>query len=945
MSTSWAEVRQQEKALLKNLRASDAEIGLALSGGGIRSATFSLGVLQYLAQRHWLRHVDYLSTVSGGGYIGGWLSALIYRKRLEIDRRSVQGVGGELQSSREESVWNDIEEEVTNPQSESVRWIRNHSNYITPRTGLSEDTFSTVGLVITNLLLSIGIVFALASIFALFSLSVGTGFGYLAESLAKGLPTALVPWWPSWLTLSRLPWLISSLFLFLGTMMLRTPIEEIADLFREERSHRQEVRRPKVPLILAGSCYLLALASFSVVTGYAIASGPGWSGILPAKIQVYLDDTQVRPVIAYIEGAVMWGFLYLFGISWVVLFAWRELWRGDGYWSTELVGNRFLTALFVPIKIWFAGAIAGLVIVALSQSLRGHLGNQFFIAGVLGVVVTVTGVTVALGVHMMLFGRELPQVIREMWHRVVGGLAAGTMVWVALLGLTVLAPALFNPETHEGLQVGVIVAWLGSSVAGGLIALGRYVGARSEGYARWLALTIVPPMFVAGLLLFFFALTLRLRFPVLANPKKECSSLIACSYDVATTLSQSNSSPGSFLITLMSCVGVALLLLFGSRLYNVNWHSLYYLYRDRLVRCFLGASNVQRKRTAARFDPNDDLRLSALAGQRPFHVFCSALNLSGSHDLMWQTRKATSFFFSPLYCGYLIPRARRVIKDKTKTPEFIDEDGFIETRLYMTPLSAKDTLDPWRTQATVGTAMTISGAAMTPSCGYHTNRIFAFLMGVFNVRLGRWCPNPLRRSADDVIRRADPQSGIWWFVRELFGLATEKSAFVYLSDGGHFENTGLYELVRRRCRHIVVVDAECDPKLQFEGLTEAVRKCRLDLNAEIDIDPSVIRPETGGDVSPQSYCVGEITYYESEHQTTTGTLVYLKLSVPSLEKSRLPIDVLGYKAAHPTFPYERTSDQWFDENQFESYRKLGKAVARQTFECSKEAIEIFCKAG
>ena len=101
-------------------------------------------------------------------------------------------------------------------------------------------------------------------------------------------------------------------------------------------------------------------------------------------------------------------------------------------------------------------------------------------------------------------------------------------------------------------------------------------------------------------------------------------------------------------------------------------------------------------------------------------------------------------------------------------------------------------------------AVTISGAAASPNEGYHSSPSVAFLLTVFSVRLGSWFQNPRR---PEVWRKPGPAHGLKPLLSELFGLSNDRSDFVYLSDGGHFEGLGIYELVRRRCRFIVACDA------------------------------------------------------------------------------------------------------------------------------------------
>jgi hypothetical protein len=163
------------------------------------------------------------------------------------------------------------------------------------------------------------------------------------------------------------------------------------------------------------------------------------------------------------------------------------------------------------------------------------------------------------------------------------------------------------------------------------------------------------------------------------------------------------------------------------------------------------------------------------------------------------------------------------------------------------------------------------------------------------------------------------QFSLYYLLRELFGIADEKNRFVNVSDGGHFENLGIYELVRRRCKVIIASDAECDELLQFGSLGNLVRVCETDFGAKIEIDVSAIRQQKNG-FSLAHCSVGKITYSNG----STGYLIYLKASVSGDED----VGVTQYRSVHPSFPHETTADQFFSEDQFESYRKLGQHVVR-----------------
>jgi hypothetical protein len=161
---------------------------------------------------------------------------------------------------------------------------------------------------------------------------------------------------------------------------------------------------------------------------------------------------------------------------------------------------------------------------------------------------------------------------------------------------------------------------------------------------------------------------------------------------------------------------------------------------------------------------------------------------------------------------------------------------------------------------------------------------------------------------------------------------TDASPFVYLSDGGHFENLGIYELVRRRCRYIIACDAGCDGGYSFEDLGNAIRKCQIDLGIEIAIDPRAIAPDPETGHSRFHCAVGTIHYERHDPVATSGYLLYIKASTTGDE----PTDVRQYKAQNHEFPHESTGDQWYSESQFESYRKLGEHIAMQVLEQARE---------
>jgi len=227
---------------------------------------------------------------------------------------------------------------------------------------------------------------------------------------------------------------------------------------------------------------------------------------------------------------------------------------------------------------------------------------------------------------------------------------------------------------------------------------------------------------------------------------------------------------------------------------NANKFSLHATYRNRLIRAYLAASRAAGTRKPSLFtgfDPADNFALCELSPEKPLHVLNGALNLVKGDQLAWQERKAESFTMTRLHCGCLHV-------DYRLSAEY--GDGI-----------------------TLGTAMAISGAAANPNMGYYSSPVVGFLMALFNMRLGWWLGNPGPRGAK-TWRRSGPGYSVGPLFSEAIGNTTDRYKYVNLSDGGHFENLGLYEMVLRRCHYVVVSDGGEDPECSFADLGEAVPK-------------------------------------------------------------------------------------------------------------------------
>ncbi|HEV7894041.1 MAG TPA: hypothetical protein VGP08_25725 [Pyrinomonadaceae bacterium] len=293
------------------------------------------------------------------------------------------------------------------------------------------------------------------------------------------------------------------------------------------------------------------------------------------------------------------------------------------------------------------------------------------------------------------------------------------------------------------------------------------------------------------------------------------------------------------------------------------------------------------------------------------HVVNMALNLVGGDRLAWQQRRAESFTATPLHSGSLFVGYR-------PTSDYGGNSGIA-----------------------LGTAVAISGAAASSNMGYFSPSPFVTLvLTFFNARLGWWLGNPGVHGSETFFR-SHPKKALSPIIDEAFGLTDDTNPYVLLSDGGHFENLGLYEMVLRRCRYIFVVDGSADPSGSYDDLGGAVRKIRVDFGIDIEFKKEfkiLSRPESL-DKKGGAYCaVGDIHYerVDGDAAGEPGKLVYIKPAVYGDE----PRDVFNYTKGHEDFPHESTADQFFDEPQFESHRMLGFHILEKLYEESREPVTL-----
>ncbi|MCW1992938.1 hypothetical protein ABIE85_008816 [Bradyrhizobium diazoefficiens] len=876
----------------------DDRWALCLSGGGIRSAAFALGILQRLAalevtSKHQggktgsaLTEFEYLSTVSGGGYIGSWLSAWLHQERER--RSSPSTVVSAL--NRRDSVGQLGDHEEAEPVSN----LRRNSHFLAPSfSPISPDLWSDVAGVLRNLFLNwvllvppmiLAVLITNALYFAVID----------ADSIRRENTSA---WFLVVMFIPTLCFLASLSFSVAnrpgrGCINVSQPRFLVCDL---------------MPFLVGAALLVFVLRSqygLSMLTGVTTAVG--------FKVDKQVEKAQFYAVVV-LRGAIL-GVLF-FLASWVL----ARLW-------TLVFGKSARPPLAArPKHPWidlFAWCVAGAafgVLGAAGLVLLWHYGPS-------GSVAATAGFACVLGLPWIVMARIVADVIYISFAEFLSEVDVGLEFQARSSGLFTLAYlgwllwfglVLGTPPAARWIESQLGSAFVPSLATGGGISglLSVILGASSKtraaaeqvsGVRQYLGLNTIAAI-AAGI----FASVLV--------------ALLSIAWDRAFALA-AGADHLPWKVVLIAGVALGALIYAASHVLSINRYSLHSLYRNRLVRAFLGASRKEKDRDKTKnaftdFDGRDSPYLHELwehgvaptgANWKPFHVIGAALNLVSSRNLAWQERMAAPFTFSPLHCG---------------SGSAVFSDG-----AYRTTYATTKQPRPYGGMLTLGTAMAISGAAVSPSMGYNSSPGVAFLMALFNVRLGWWLANP--RGDNAYYAEVKPTDALRPFFMEMFGLTSETERWVYLTDGGHFENLGLYEMVRRRCRVIVVSDAGCDPDYSFEDLGNALRKIWIDLGVRIDLRGlDLLKKRFTERPSPATkapyWAVGDILYGEADGGTSqNGLLLYFKSGLHGTE----PMGVLSYAISHPTFPHETTLNQFFTESQFESYRMLGYEIAESAFE-------------
>jgi hypothetical protein len=825
-------------------------VGLSMSGGGIRSATTNLGILQGLAELKILPFVDYMCTVSGGGYIGSCLSSLLSIRKGAIPATGEHtlpekpyALGAKDQPMfttkwcsfpfRDDRVPGDSADAQSSRRAASlIAHLRTHGNFLVARRGvLSRDTLRALGNVITGIVYNVaGFLIGLATIAALY---------LVAASL-------LVP-------RSDVAYGVSS-----AAKAARPIAGAVIDRSRAVAADSSVVRQAEKACDSVGS-------TCRVITRVSLVE-PSFSHALAQNASVTLQPFRMALSGTGNLRVLMIG-SGLIGVTWTLamlamIFAsavWFDAPRLFEPEAGEAQDERFEKLLLNFLSISTIAVVA-LVAVVLEhwqepQQPVAQLA-MLWVPFMMLLGARLASIIVAVSIpNLALWTQRL----RSLWGSTQSLLIYGLWMTAALV---ILAPLMFTFAEHKTM-----------ATLGGLTALGvsRSLAPRQHG-GSLIGLRLAPWLarFLLGLAVF---------------------ALIALGITTfGATLVETLTPLGRVLFFF----GALVVLLSLGILVNHNKLSPHYFYRDRLAETYLRSDVPDASHRMWLFRDAMELELRKLHGEfvepnadpaanvrntAPYHLISAAINLAGSRDLTRKDRKSGYWLFSKLYCG------------STHT-------GFRPTDLYV----GGDTR--------VGRAIAISGAAASSGMGFQTFFAQSFATVLFNVRLGYWMANPAHaKSIGTKVQRPFWPLYLW---REIVMATNERTEMVNLSDGGHTgDNVGIYPLLQRRCKIIIACDAEQDRELSFNSFSEALRHAYIDLGISVDIDLSMIRPDPETGRSRYHAAVGRIRYPDRPDQTSY--LIYLKNSLTGDEpETVLNYEVNSPAFPHETTADQFFSDAQFE---------------------------------
>ncbi len=869
-------------------------VGLALSGGGIRSATFSLGVMQRLARAPVLRHVDFLSTVSGGGYIGAALSWWLSRQT---------GSGENFDLAKNFPYGTDDPKNAGSDDNRLLVFLRRNGKYLIPGGGIT--VWSGVAVVLRAVLLNLLVwIPIIAGLFLLLrwlgTLPILNGMISMVGMLAPGVVSDIVllisP--TNALEADQVMPPVFLLFLLLAVLLIALFLVSsinyslLSWMGRGESDKRQvHVERKGVlkdphhsVLKLVGRWLLVGLLGLAdLVALFLLVQGLG--ALTPALFGGESPET----LAGGLASQWPWGVAVLAAA--VLLYFYVS--RHDELVASEWQG---FAHVFAAIGALFVmdGLLAGALRWGLPQNFLWGTVNLGWLAGLIQVVALV-GLFVFLNFWIAYLirwllrreGLSIRYGGRRLFERAFGYVVLG------VIGLLVLG------------SIPLVVAWIGERYAGveGVLSLVAGVASAfwghlksqqksADGRGTRLILIVGSLVFLYGLALVGYLLALRFQ---------------------AGDAELRMAFTGLFIVAVLT-----------GWFSNVNYISLHRFYRDRLTEAFLADREAVDKGVLGPARRADDLRIADLwrepAPRGPYHIVNTNLVLVNAVAGKHRSRGGDNFILSPLYSGSAAT-------------------GWQRTEVHMGG------------EMTLASAVATSGAAANPRSGpggrgITRNPFVSLVMSLLNFRLGYWTVRPGPGKA--LFKRANHfwPSGLY----SIFNAGhRETSAMVELTDGAHFENLAIYELVRRRCGLIVVCDGGQDIEASYADFVTAIQRIGQDFGATVSFDMEVAEGGDGAfvasgperviarkaeglypgkaDYADKGYFLASVDYGErgGGPWPRKGLIIYLKTTMISA----LSMAAKGYKGANPDFPDETTADQFFDEEQFEAYRELGYRIAEQ----------------
>lgn len=815
-------LREESCVLEQEARRAGAPLGsfsaLCLSGGGIRSASYCIGIIEGLARHDLLHCWEYLSTVSGGGFAGGWLAAWSARR------------GGDIHAV--------IDEFRRSPDPEPIKFVRAKSAYLQVVPGLSAGSpWAFAGLYLQKIFLNWLVVLPLLL------------FLTMLPQFVIHDPALITP--PPWLTTKHPAWFERVLSPDAAAAFVQGSVKilNIASLtFILGLASSYLVIRPALPRMLQGH---LGLWGFAVLLlAGALGMTETWAWLTHAGGSVGFSSGEILSFIA-------------FGI---VSYAWTALaWPHTG----ASAPRRALASLA-------AGVLQGLALFLASRLLPVPAAAREVYACVVPAAFLL-----------------LRAVVDTVFLRVaLGRLATGELSWwttarawlvLVSTGLGVVSMVVvFGPLlVHRLSVIGQVLLALGGVMSCLVFAALGYaataVATREKRALRnfkrgvWLAVfAALATLFIIVGHAVVVSWLLGWLFPALENLRQ----MLFARYMSEATIAALKPVLLGAIVLLPAIIGFFV---------DANNLTLHTMYRSSLVNAFLAASRQDRRPDPlTEQDPNDDIPIAELP-RRPFIIVNTAVALRP--DLSTFSRRETaSFGISPLHVGCAAM-------------------GFRPTVEYAGGLS-------------LGTAMAISGAAISSNVRSEVPAYIKLVAAVLNVGLGRWVGNPGWRHW-----RAPKPIHAAAILSPMLAGVIDKSWYVHVSDGGHFDNLGVYEMVRRRCSPIVVIDATCDPDYTCDDLANVIQKIRTDFNVSLQLEESPVGKD-GWHRRGVRCLRATVRYSDADPGAPDGDLFYVKPVVCGNE----PIDVQNYAIVNPDFPHQSTTDQWFDEAQFESYRILGRTT-------------------